>query len=465
MSGAPAKPPYVAAFDSATAMAMALGRYLRGHDFPGLGQPAYLRPVVAASDHLPRRLRQRAFAVAGAREGVRPADIGSVDADAIAAWLAGLSPRRRYPAVAIGSSCGALVHLYAALGVPWLPQTVLVPVRRDRPGDPDDAGESLRIGTPLGERVLAGNPGVRLHHMHDPNQDRLMVSRMMYFRLKWRRLPDAYRDFLAEAIEPGGTILVPECRQDWATTRVGDRHVFQHGAVGGATEDEFRDGSPRVAELLARVGSDRRRWPAPPTDGSSPEAEWGFAPELLDDILEFARGRGLKVVRLAFDEPAHPSPAVADLYRDWHRRRGVAEDRLLAESFVLLEPYQCLRLGLTPFWLTFGMEPSAAWLERYLDARPAFDEVRLTLFAHGADSVGSPPVERWRALTDRGKRPGGLVGVRPDAYPAHFSVYARFNAELSRLPGATYPIPPPLPLEPTLAAIGADPLVRVEAVG
>jgi hypothetical protein len=37
----------------------------------------------------------------------------------------------RYQAAVIGSSSGALVHLCAALAVPFLPQTVLVPpVRR-----------------------------------------------------------------------------------------------------------------------------------------------------------------------------------------------------------------------------------------------------------------------------------------------------------------------------------------------
>ena len=50
--------------------------------------------------------------------------------------MAGL-PDGRYPAVMIGSSNGALTHLAAACGVPWLPQTVLVPVRRPR-ADPAD---------------------------------------------------------------------------------------------------------------------------------------------------------------------------------------------------------------------------------------------------------------------------------------------------------------------------------------
>ena len=48
--------------------------------------------------------------------------------EVISQWVVNEYPQREYPAVAIGSSCGALVHLYAALGIPWLPQTYLIPV-------------------------------------------------------------------------------------------------------------------------------------------------------------------------------------------------------------------------------------------------------------------------------------------------------------------------------------------------
>jgi hypothetical protein len=415
---------------------------------------------VGQADRLPRALRTRIFARAGAREGVWPERIDEVSGDAIAAWLAALPPRRRYPAVAIGSSSGALMHLCAALGIPWLPQTVLVPVRRSHPGDPDDARLSLETGTPLGERLLARNPDLQLHHMHDPNQDRLMVSHMMYFRLKWRRLPDAYRQFLDDCLEPGGTVLVARCAQSWETLRLGERHVFQHGAVGGATEQEFHEGSPRVAALLERLGSPRRRWEPVPTDEVMPEAEWGFAPSLGADVEAFAAQRKLRVEWLDFAEPDELSPPVADLYRDWHRRRGLPDDRLLVESFILQDPFRCQQLGLVPFWMTFNMEPSAAALEQFLRTRGPFREILLTLFAHGVDSVGLPAIERWRSLLEQALGDGRFVGVDQRAYPAHFAVFARFGSELARLAGAR-PLPRPLPLAPTLArlrrAMGQDP--------
>ncbi|HEY9666433.1 MAG TPA: hypothetical protein V6C91_06485 [Coleofasciculaceae cyanobacterium] len=59
------------------------------------------------------------------------------------------------------------------------------------------------------------------------------------------------------------------------------------------------------------------------------------------------------------DYPQDPSPFVAELYRWWYRQRGLpnadsgsaAENRLFIESFVYLQPWWTLRLGLVPFWM------------------------------------------------------------------------------------------------------------------
>lgn len=39
-----------------------------------------------------------------------------------------------------------------------------------------------------------------------------------------------------------------------------------------------------------------------------------------------------------FTAPEDLSPAVADLYRDQYEQRGIPPNRLLAESFLLIEP-------------------------------------------------------------------------------------------------------------------------------
>src|SRR3546814_18527193 len=126
---------------------------------------------------------------------------------------------------------------------------------------------------------------------------------MTYIRGKALGLGPAYERFLGDVLEPGGTIVLVDCEQRGPTTRVGDRHLFQFGAVGGATVEELFHGGERVAAFLKRYGSDRRAWDPPEPDGDSPEAEWGFEPALRQDVERFARERGYRIVRLVFDKP------------------------------------------------------------------------------------------------------------------------------------------------------------------
>jgi hypothetical protein len=227
-------PSFVAGFDSASAMVLATAAYLRGEPFPALGNPPALKPVVKAARLLPRAVREKAFIASGAAETVGPRRLHRLDFDdEVAGWLDDEYPEGSHPVVAVGSSSGALVHLYAALGI-WLPQTLLVPVRQRV--HPDDPTAAMEKGIEPGRRMMDALPDLQLHHMHDANQDRLMVRALTYFRVKRRRLGPGYERFLRERLAPGGTILVVDCRRTWHTTRVGDRHVFQHGALGGATE-------------------------------------------------------------------------------------------------------------------------------------------------------------------------------------------------------------------------------------
>jgi hypothetical protein len=281
--------------------------------------------------------------------------------------------------------------------------------------------------------------------MHDPNQDRLSLRRMTYFRVKRRTLGRAFSEFLRECLDPGGTILLSDCRLRWPVTRLGDRHVFQFGAVGGMDSEEFHSGSDRIADYLARYRSPYRRWDPPPPDDDAPEAEWGLGDTLGDDIRSFADAHDLRVRTLTYDDPEQLSPAVADLYRSWHQREGRPSDLLLVESFVLLDPWWTLRLAAVPLWLKFPVEPSADRLERYLNNGDPYPDVAVTLFSHGTEGVGVTPIERWIALAARASRHGRLIGVDPRRYPRDFAVFARFHAELRRL-GPGLPLPPPLPL-------------------
>lgn len=450
------EPFFLTNFDSASGLARAAGAALRGEDFPALGQSRLLEPLARAVSHLPASLREKLFALSGATEGIAPRRLRSVRAEAAAEWAVEQYPARSYSAVAVGSSNGALPHLAAAFDMPWLPQTFLTVVRNLR-NHPDKPKAAMAHGRRHAPSLLDADPDIQLHHLFDPNQDRLMVRYIDHFRIKKRRLGAAYEDFLHRRLVPGGTILLVECTYSWPVARVGPRHVFQLGGAGGAPPEEYVTGSPRVADFLARRGADRRAWDAPLPDESAPEAEWGFAPELRDDVLRFARAHGYAVKRLIFDDPMDLSPLVTDFYRDWYRTRGIEPARLLVESFMMVEPALALRTGSVPFWLTFNMDPSAEALETYLQRSEHWDEIRLVLFQNGVEGIGYPSPDRWQEILGRhARREGSFLGTRPDKHPRDMGAMSRYHAAIKALP-ERHPLPKPLPLERLAQFLAAAP--------
>lgn len=185
--------------------------------------------------------------------------------------------------------------------------------------------------------------------MNDPNQDRLPVSEMAYFRVKSLALGPAYREFLRTVLAPGGTVFLSECTLEWPSTKVSDGHSFQFGCIGGLDPQDYYEGSERIERFLAGEGSKRRSWDPPEPDGQRREAEWGFRPELGEDVADLADEQGYRVCRLRHGHPQEMSPLVADLYRHEYERRGFETTRLVADTFTQMDPWWTLRTGSIPF--------------------------------------------------------------------------------------------------------------------
>jgi hypothetical protein len=442
------KPSYLADFDSASAMLVALARFLHGQDFPLMGaMPKWSAPgmkvLASVVNRLPRWAQEQVYIWSGWLEAISPQELHRVKEAALTDWVVGLYPKRRYPAIAIGSSNGAATHLWAALGIPWLPQTFLVPVSRSDV-HPDRPVQELEWGRHPARLVLDDNPDLQLHHMQDPVQDRLMVRRMSYFRFKKLTLGGAYRRFIDECLEPGGTIFLVDCRFSWPVTDCGDRHLFQFGALGGATVEEMHRGGPRVSEYLRRYDSSATRWSPPSPDYTAPEAEWGFAPALGKDVETYAFDNGYVLRRMVFTHPEQMSPLVADLHRWWNHRRGLSATRLLVDSFILMEPYWTLRTGSIPYWMVFNTEGSLANLRTYLTDH-SFEEIYLTLFSHGVDSIGLPSIADWRQAMSVANA-SRFLGVDQRAFPRDFAVFIRYYFDLLKSIRARHPLPQSLTL-------------------
>jgi hypothetical protein len=434
-------PPGIARFDSAAAMVQAIGFFLNGREFDSPSQSPLLDRMMPLVNWLPQKPREWVYSIGGMTEAVGRKHVGSIDVEGISRWITGLFPALPFPAAFVGSSNGALVHMAAALGAPWLPQTFMCPVRHVGI-DPDDARQGFEAGRPIVEALLESQPDLSIHHMQDPNQDRLMLKTMSYYRLKHRRLPEAYRSFLVHNLPAGTTLYVDDCTLKWPVTRTSPRSVFQFGAVGGATIDEYFKGGDRVQEYFKRYGVDRTRWDPPEPNDEAPEAEWGFEPALLDDIRSLAEQRGWRIVRISFEDPESFSFLTAAIHRDWYRDQGVDPRRLVVDSFILMDPRRTLALRTLPFWLIFNVEPSARTLSRFLDQEPQFDEIDLMLFSHGTEGIGVASIDQWRELISRGQT-GRFLGVDEDLYPRDFATLIRFHRDFSRI-GPVEGMPAPL---------------------
>lgn len=64
----------------------------------------------------------------------------------------------------------------------------------------------------------------------------------------------------------------------------------------------------------------------------------------------------------------------------------------------------------------------------------------MMLFAHGTDSIGLAPIERWKAILKRARTIGQFAGVDEKRYPRDFAVFGRYHSSLLNISGR-YPMP------------------------
>jgi hypothetical protein len=126
------------------------------------------------------------------------------------------------------------------------------------------------------------------------------------------------------------------------------------------------------------------------------------------------------------------------------RRLGVADNRLVVDSFILMEPYWTIHTRSVPFWMVFNTEGSFRALDGYLSQTPAFDELLITLFSHGVDSIGLVPIRQWRGLFPQARKRGDFIGVDERAFPRDFGVFVRYHFDFLRKIPARYASPPVL---------------------
>jgi hypothetical protein len=413
----------VASFDSASALHAATAAALEGQPFRNLGSSSLAGLAVRAAGRLPWSVLRRVFTRIGASEGISARRLGDIDLALVAKSFAERYPKRRYPAIFLGASNGALTHLAAAMQVPWLPDTVLIPVAHV--GDTDRPDEAMEFGRSVAPPLLDRNSDVALHHMHDQLQDVLMAQRMSYFRVKWSQLPDAYAHFIDNHLAADGRVVLINDRSTWPVTRIGPRHVFQAGGRGGTHPEGYLT---------------RPHTPAPNDEAA--ESEWGSDANFRDHVAAWCEQRGHRYVEIGYDGPHAPSAAVATVLRNWYRARGEAADRLVVPCFILGDPWQTICAAAVPFWLHFAVQPALQALEAYLDDAGPYSDANVFLFEHGTNSPGIATPEQFAAVIRGHGARAHFDGLDTERFPHDIGTFGRYGQVFDQLPRARRPWTP-----------------------
>jgi hypothetical protein len=433
-------PWFVANFDSCSALAKALGNFLNGRDFKGVGKVPNSELIARIVNSLPWDLQKAAYVKGSAHEAVHPDKLGKIDAEEFSTWATGLYPKRKYSTIFIGSTNGAAVHMSAAMGAPWLPQTFMIPVKTGDELSLDEPKQRMEWAIKPAEQLLKRNPDLQLHHMMDPSQDRPMLDAISYFRVKRLRLGDAYKKFISENLEKNGTILIVECQKKWPGKKVGNRHYFQFGGLGGITPENYYKGSEEITKFLRENRSSVEKWDPPSPDGDFPESEWGFEPQLQNDINEFASENKFQVKQMTYQEPEDLSPFVADLFRWWYGQRKIKSDTLIADMFFLMDPFWTLRTGSVPFWLAFNARPSINRLKQYLQQTEPYENIYMLPFSNGVKAIDLATQEDMRSALALATKNGDFLGSDPDKYPYDFGIYSRYQKAIEKKIPQRYPL-------------------------
>jgi hypothetical protein len=273
------------------------------------------------------------------RDVLTDAEIDQVDAERVADTVVGHYPGSDYPAVVLGSPHGAAAHLAVALGAPWLPAAFDVAIAipdgaagRGAGGWASAASNGWMRGASAAARILSANPQATVRQVDTPAG---ATGRAATLFVRWRHLPTAYTTFLNTRLRPDAAVLLARDSGTWAS-----------GHTAQAINPEF-------VESL-------RHWAAG------------------------AVGRDHALYRVMFSRPEVLSAAVGDLYRRWLRAGGKTGNRLVVESGRLLDPWQVIRAGLVPYWLSGPSRYALEELQWWLAGSEPFSQIDVLVEPPGA---------------------------------------------------------------------------------
>jgi hypothetical protein len=176
-----------------------------------------------------------------------------------------------------------------------------------------------------------------------------------HVRSKFIDIPPAYKEFIENHLNPGGTLIFINVAYSWAKYRLGNRTYLQVGGLGEITPKEYIEGSERLDHYLALEDPNLRSgWDLPNNElVQRPESEWGVEPELKEAVLNYCKQRGYDLLYLEHGHPAGFNILAAHAMHMKNTADGGRCGGYCVNIFWALCPTLALRNRLLSSWFTF----------------------------------------------------------------------------------------------------------------
>ena len=337
-----------------------------------------------------------------------------VSVDALAAWCVAQYPDdgSRYAAIVVGSPNGAVAHIAALLGAPFLTTSFGLVFRHDTI-DPNDLSSYRRTSLDAAQRIVEANAAMDFEIIchYDPIHDRSMVKVADFVRIKLHDLPTCYLDFIRDRLSPGGMLVFIDCTYSWPQTPIDERILLQIGGLGAVDPKSYH-----------------ARWAVGESEELRRESEWGCPEPFVAAVRTYAEETAVDLLEIALDHPSEYSLLAFDAYLACE---GVRSQRLLIDSFNHQNPRTNIQTGIPALWLPFNTEDGLSLVDRALRGR-TLDTIYLAPLPSFSRSPDTASLAAW---TDLLSMCGSLelIGIRPAKYPADPLAPYRFVRDMASL--------------------------------
>lgn len=334
---------------------------------------------------------------------------------------------KTFPAIISGVGMGGTTaHLCTSLGGPFLPQAFVLTIKGGSING--DAQYYENLSKNLALRITDRNPEVMSIQHYDPIHDGWLVKYVNHLRLKLIDLPEGYKAFIKEHLEPGGEIIYLEGKAKWLRYRLGARNVFQVGGWGDIPAKEFLEGSDRIQQYCRKekINSNWKLTDYELEEG--PESEWGSEPGLKEALQHFCEKEGFRFVPIGFADPNDFSRLAFSVSKKRLEMSGYEPEGGIVEMFSQYDPDAVENYGLLPLWLIFNTADSARFLNSMIKEMPHDKPIffsPLSTFSHTPDMADFEDWENCLKGFDTVN-----IGARKDHYPSDASALVNWNRKL-----------------------------------